>query len=315
VKTRYATAAALSAGLLALGGWWGASVLAPSAPAAGGAHTSASAAATDPAAAPGLQQAQAFAAPRGGVQADSLLTRGLRHRIEAMMLEVPDAGSPQELKQRLAALIPRHFSAAEAARAAQLVERYVDYRVALSSLKPPRDMTDPKLLREIIDARRKIRERHFAPEEYDALFAQEEELDRFTVARLEIARDTSLTPAQKQAALKEAERGLSESQRAARSEATLHETVAAQTAAFEAAGVSEQQRYEQRRAAYGEAAAQQLAQLDREERDWQARLSQFTAARATLTAQQLDALKQQLFSEQEQMRLDAALALRESTRK
>ena len=148
------------------------------------------------------------------------------------MLEVPDAKSPQELKQRLAALVPRHFSAAETARAAQLVERYVDYRVALSSLKPPRDMGDPKLLRDIIDARRKIRERHFGPEEYDALFAQEEELDRFTVARLEIARDASLTPAQKQAALQDAERGLSESQRAARSEATLHETVAAQTAAL-----------------------------------------------------------------------------------
>ena len=315
MKAKHAAAAALAAGLLALGAWWGAAVLAPSNPAIGGADASASPAPTDPAAAQGLRQAQAAGAARGGTQADPLLTPRLRHRIEAMMLEVPDASSPQELKQRLAALVPRHFSAAEAARAAQLVERYVDYRVALSSLKPPRDMGDPKQLREIIDARRKIRERHFAPEEYDALFAQEEELDRFTVTRLEIARDASLTPAQKQAALKDAERSLSESQRAARSEATLHETVAAQTAAFEAAGVSEQQRYEQRRAAYGEAAAQQLAQLDREERDWQARLSQFAAAKATMTAQQLEALRQQLFSEQEQMRLEAALALRDSVKK
>lgn len=314
MKATHAAAAALSAALLALGGWWGASVLGPSS-SAEASETASTTLPADPAKAPGLPQTQAFGSAQSATLSDRFLVSGLRHRIEAMMLEVPDARSPQELKQRLAALVPRHFSVAEAARAAQLVERYVDYRVSLSSLKPPRDLGDPKALREIIDARRKIRERHFAPDEYDALFAQEEELDRFTVARLEIARDASLTPAQKQAALKEAERGLSETQRAARSEATLHETVAAQTAAFEAAGVNDQQRYEQRRATYGEAAATQLAQLDREERDWQARLSQFAAARASMTAQQLDGLKQQLFSEQEQMRLEAALALRESTRK
>jgi lipase chaperone LimK len=185
----------------------------------------------------------------------------------------------------------------------------VDYRVALSALQRP-DPTDPDALRQTLNARRKIRERHFSPDEYTALFGQEEELDRFTIARLEIARDTGLTPQQKQAALREAEQQLSDAHRAARADTVLHQTVAAQTAAFDAAGVDPQRRYELRRVAYGEAAAQELAQLDREEQEWQARLARYAAAKAAGGTEQLETLKQQLFTAQEQLRLDAALALR-----
>lgn len=241
---------------------------------------------------------------------DSLLGADLRHRLEAVLLEAGPAETPQALKQRLAALASRHFGPDHAVRATQLLDRYVDYRVALAALKRPADFADPHALRASLDERRRLRERHFDPQEYQALFAQEEELDRFTLARLEIQRNPQLDPAQQQAALRQAESELGEDQRAARAEALVHLDLAAQTAAFEAQGTGAQERHLQRRAAYGDAAAHRLAQLDREEQDWQQRLAHFAAAQAgQASPQQLQELKERLFSAPEQLRLEGALSL------
>jgi lipase chaperone LimK len=242
----------------------------------------------------------------------TFLAGGLRFKLEDLLLEAGEASTPAILKQQLAALAPRYFPAAELAQAMELLDRYVDYRVALGEIKPPVDPTDPQALRAALDARQLVREKHFRADEYRALFAQEEELDRFTLARLEIERNPDFTAAQKAAAMREAQRELGENERAARAAAVAHVAVASQSAAFEAAGVSEQERYAERRSQYGEVAAQQLARLDREERDWQARLDEYAAGKArNEPAGQLTRMRQQLFTPEEQLRIDAALALRQ----
>lgn len=306
-------AAAAAVVLLVAGGWWVAGEPAGQR----GAGASGAAGARILAAGPAAADAHKLPPARAneGAAGDAFLSRDLRHRLELVLMEAGDVASPAELKQRIAGLVARHFAAADVVRATQLLERYVDYRVALGDLKPPRDRSDPRALRTAIDARRQLRERYFAAEEYQTLFAEEEELDRFTVARLEILRNAELTPAQKEGALREAERDLGDLHRAVRREAVQHEVVAAQTAAFEAGQVAEHERYQQRRAQFGEAAAQQLAQLDREERDWQARLTQYASAKAAGNEAAVQALKQQLFSAQEQLRIDAALALRDLQKK
>ena len=243
---------------------------------------------------------------------DPLLVHGLRDTLEAMMLEAGDASDPATLKQRLAALVGQHFPAALAARALALAERYVDYRVALGRLRSPPDATDPAALRASLQARHEVRLQFFDGPEYDALFAREAELDRYSLARLEIARNTTLTPAQRQQALQAAEAELPAERRAERSASTAHLDVAAQTAAFNAQNTDATTRHAARQAQYGEAAAQALGQLDREEQDWQQRLTQYSQARAqqgdhSAAVQQL---RQQLFSAEEQLRIDAALALR-----
>ena len=178
------------------------------------------------------------------------------------------------LKTRLLALVPRYFPAQYAVQATALMERYVDYRVALGGLKPLTEPGDPRALRAALDARQHTREQHFTSEEYEALFAQEARLDRYTLARIEIERNSALTTAQKQAALKDAERGA----------VTAHVNVASQTAGFDAQGTTANERHAQRRAQYGDVAAAQLGQLDREESDWQARLSDYAAAQAHKTS-------------------------------
>ncbi len=245
---------------------------------------------------------------------DAFLGADLRHQIEALLLEaiaMGDTSDPAVVKKRTVLLITRHFPADQAVRAAALVERYLDYRVALGSIRPPADPGDPRALRNAIEARDHVRSRYFAPEENAALFARDAELDRYTLARLEIERNSALSKIQKEAALREAEAGLSDAQSAQRADATRHLVVAAQTAAFEASGASEQARYKQRQAAHGDAAARQLAQLDREERGWQTRLGDYDAARKNgANEQDLQRVRGQLFSEPEQLRLPGALTAR-----
>lgn len=242
---------------------------------------------------------------------DVFLASDLRDTLEALLLEAGDAPDPATLKQRLAALVGRHFAPALATRALAMAERYVDYRVALGQLRAPTDLNDPRALRGAITARDQLRRQHFQDDEYEALFAREAELDRYTLARLELAHNPALTAQQKELALREAEAALSPQRQAERASATVHVAVASQTRQFNADGVDERTRHATRSAQYGEEAARALAQLDRDETDWQTRLDQYRQAQAeqrdSATLQQL---RQQLFTPQEQQRLSAALALR-----
>jgi lipase chaperone LimK len=281
-----------------------------SAPAVAGAAAPAASAASAVLAPASAALAAASAAPVAGGAADPLLVPGLRNTLEALLFEAGDAGSPEALKQRLAELVARHFPADQATRALALAERYVDYRVALGALTAPRDPSDPRALRDAMEARQKIRQQHFQDEEYDALFAQEAELDRYTLSRLEIARNVQLTQQQRDSALRAADSELSPERRAERAAATAHMDAAAQTAAFNAQGVGDVQRHMARSAQFGEPAAHALAQLDREEQHWQSRLDALSQARASQGEAAAQALRQQLFSAEEQQRVEAALALR-----
>lgn len=278
------------------------------APAAGAAMPARSTAAAAPAASAALAAASAAPSAAGG--ADPLLVPGLRHTLEALIAEAGEASDPDALKQRLAQLVGQRFPAALATRALALAQRYVDYRVALGALSAPRDPSDPRALRDAIEARQKVRQQHFQEEEYDALFAQEAELDRYTLARLEIARNTQLSPQERASALRAAESELTPERRAERAEATAHLDAAAQTAAFNAQGVGDVQRHLARSAQFGEQAAHALAQLDRDEQHWQNRLDELGQARARQGEAAAQALRQQLFSAEELQRVDAALALR-----
>jgi len=318
-RHRARVAAAGAAVLLALGTaavLWpqGGSAPAPGAAAPqGGAHA---AAAPGPYAAPGSARAPGASfftrrsAHAAADNADPLLAPGLRDSLEALLADAGEAGDPEALKQRLAALVSAHFPAELSARALALAGRYVDYRVALGRLSAPQDPTDPGALRDALEARHQVRQQFFDDAEYDALFARADELDRYTLARLEIARNPDLSAEQRAQALRAAESELPAERRAEREAATAHLAAAAQTAAFNAQNADDYTRHAARSAQYGEAAAHALARLDREERDWQQRLDQYSQARAQGDGPALQQLRLQLFTAEEQQRVDAALALR-----
>ena len=254
--------------------------------------------------------------PDNGAPPPALLVPGLRDSLEALLLEALEssaAGDAAALRRRLADLVDRHFGAEVRERALDLARRYVDYRTAVARLRPPSDMSDPQALRASMQARDLLRQQFFAPAETEALFAAESVLDQHTLARLEILHDTARTPEQQAQALRRAEDSLPDPVRAARQTYVAHLAAAEQTAALDARNADGATRHAERSARYGNAAADALARLDGEEQQWQQRLDTYEQARAaqgeSLAAQQL---RQQLFSAEERLRLDAALAMRAS---
>lgn len=249
-----------------------------------------------------------------GPLADPLLRPGLRYAMDELLnaaLQAGDTRDPAELKRRLRALVDQHFGAEVRERALALALRYVDYRSALARIEPPADLSDAKAVRDAMQARDQVRQPFFDRGEYDALFADEAALDRLTLARLGIDADRNLTPEQRTQALRAAEEALPPSMRAQREAATAQLGVAQQTAALDARNADDATRYAERSARYGEAAAQALAARDTEERQWQQRLDQYQQARAANgDGPALQQLRQQLFSPEERLRVDAALALR-----
>ena len=312
-----AGSAAAVVAVLAMGWWWGAE------------PTASMGVAVLPVAAPSLSTAKAGASastqlaanlgPNASIQsADPFLTDRLQQTFEDMMLEANSSGDITDivrLKQKLASLVSKYFPADLDARASALLERYVDYRQALGQLAAPTDPGDPSAMRTALQARQRVRQQHFTPEEYEALFGQDARLDQFTVARLDVERQTGLTDEQKRTALVIAEQVLSPAQRAQRAESIAYVGVQAQTAAFDTASTSPQDRFAQRSAQYGPEAATRLSQLDAEDRQWRSSLDQYAQAQAGLgtkppTAEQTQALaqlRQTLFTPEQQARVDAGL--------
>ena len=314
--------------LVAAGGWWALSQPAPDASAAALAQH----ARLPHAALSAAQQATAVALAgdhRAALPAitDSFLTEHLQQTFEDMMLEATankESGEPRDvavLRQRLNALVGKYFPPELVQRATALMARYVDYRQALGQLAAPTDPADPSAMRAALQARDRVRQQYFSADEYEALFAQDERLDRYTLARLSIERQTQLSAEQKKAALDVAAQGLSDSQRTQRSAAVQHLDVQTQTAVFDSRNTSASERHAQRSAQYGEPAASRLAQLDGQERQWENNLDQYAQATAALPVnasaaqrQQLEQLRQQLFTPEQQQRVDAWLELRALSR-
>lgn len=305
---RLAVSALCAAAALACALWWwlpGAGAP-PGAPAARADRTRLG---SLPSAAPAA--AALGAGPLGTAAQDPLLAPGLRDALEALLLEAGEAPNPGVLKQRLAALVARHFGDTLATRALALAERYVDYRVALGELQPPPDATDPQALHAAVAARDALRRQYFDESEYAALFADQESLERYTLARLAIERNPDLTEAQRHAALQGAQAELEPAERAARAHSIVQMDVAAETARFNSQGVDARTRHAERSARYGEGAARRLAQLDAEDQQWTTRLDDYARAQAAqASAEQLAELRARSFTAEEQLRLDAALQLR-----
>jgi len=251
------------------------------------------------------------APPMAAASGDPLLTPGLRDTLEALLLAAGEAPEPQRLKQRLEGLVSQFFPPQVATRALALAHRYVDYRVALGRLQAPADLRDPQALRQALAARQTVRRAYFETDEFQALFAADAEMDQYLLARLEIERSPSLTAEQKQGALQQAEGALGPALQAQRAAAVAHVGVAQQSAAFDAQGTNASTRFTARSAQYGAEAAQRLAQLDAQEQQWQLRLGQYqTAVGSAATETRLAQLRDEIFTPQEQLRLNAALALR-----
>ncbi|TDR73327.1 lipase secretion chaperone [Paludibacterium purpuratum] len=215
------------------------------------------------------------------------------------------------IRKALQQNLQHSLSAKALQQALALFDRYVAYRQALAGLKLSADSS----VADRLDRIAAIRPRFFSPQEVQGLFGAEDAYDRFTVARLRIQTNPTLTAAEKQAELAQLESALPPDLLAARREPVIQLTLSEAEAKLRQQGGSEQDVYALRSRMVGQAAADRLSQLDREQAAWQQRIDGYLRQRQQILAdparaaeqkqQAISALETANFNAQERLRLGA----------
>lgn len=224
--------------------------------------------------------------------------------------------------ERLQSYITAQLTEPAEGQALQLLQQYLDYKRQLVDLE--RDL--PQLthldgIRQREQAVTALRARLFSQEAHQAFFAEEEAYNQFTLNRLSIQNDASLSAEQKGQAMQALRDSLPEILEQAvlpQLQSELHQ----QTQALRARNGSPEELRALRQQLVGSEATARLEALDQQRADWQQRLKRYSSAKAEIESNPglsetdrqaaLDELISSNFNEQERLRLDAALALHQS---
>lgn len=189
-----------------------------------------------------------------------------------------------------------------------LLARYLQYKHALVTLEADTRLAggDARAIRRRLQAMRQLRARYFSAQESSAMFGREDAEQQDALARLDVRQDARLSAQQKQERLAALDAALPPEVRAAREEPLRVANVQQAADRLRAGGASDEEVFRLRAAAFDPAAAARLAALDQEEAQWRGRIAAYlNARRAVQDGPALDALRNRLFSPEEQRRLPA----------
>lgn len=158
-----------------------------------------------------------------------------------------------------------------------------------------------------------LRATHLDQEAYQAFFGDEEKRDEYTLKRLEIMRDDSLSEEQRATALDTIEALLPPSERDAVRAQRETESLTQRVAQARMTGASDAQIFQMRESVYGAETAERFANADQQQSQWDARVSTYREQRASILnsagvsdadkEQQIAALRAQHFDALEQKRI------------
>lgn len=226
---------------------------------------------------------------------------------------------------RLQAYIRSQLDEPAESQALALLEQYLDYKRHLIQLeKDLPQMASLESMRQREQAVQNLRASIFSPEAHQALFAQEEAYNQFTLQRLAIRHDQSLNEQQKAEAMDRLRATLPEDMQemlVPQLQAELRQ----QTAALQAQGAAPEQIRQLRLQLVGAEATARLEALDQRRQQWQQRLDAYRQEKARIEANSglseedrqaaIASLAEERFDERERLRLDAAEQLAKSREK
>lgn len=218
------------------------------------------------------------------------------------------------VRSAIAGELQQRLSGKALQTALDLFERYLQYKTAMGELEKQLGTKAGKLP-DRLAALRELRQRFFSPQENQGLFGRVDTYDDFTLKRLQLLADNSLSAEAKSKQLRELENQLPPELKEARQAPVQHIVLAEAEAALRKQGKGEQDIYVLRAQMVGQAAADRLAALDQEQAQWQARIENYQQERRQVLAdanrseQQKQAAVAELaasrFNAQEQKRLGA----------
>ena len=226
--------------------------------------------------------------------------------------------------ERLHAYIRSQLPQPAQTQALALLSQYLDYKRQLVLLErdlPQVSSLDGLLQRE--SAVQALRARIFSQQVHQVFFASEQDYNQFTLARLALQQDATLSPLAKGRAIDQLRANLSpELQESVLPQ--LHSELREQSAQLQASGGSPEQLQQLRLQLVGEQAATRLAALDQQRSHWQVRLNSYQQASAAIEGNpglsaadkdsEIKRLREAQFSPPERLRLEASADLASSTK-
>lgn len=232
------------------------------------------------------------------------------------------------IHQRVQRYIQTHTPEPAASQALAIYRQYINYLQALSQIdtsvahQPQTDQAvaqlDLALINQQQQAVKALRSKMFDATTRQAFFGSEEALSDYNLSVIQANQNRNLTPQVRQSIIEDAKQRYTNSfsdsnvREQLQQQANI-ETLLEQTNRLKQQGASQAQLDAMRRQYVDEGAVQRLQQLDQNEAAFTARVANFVKQRAQIQANQpseqaqhqINALKNQLFSANEQLRLHA----------
>lgn len=243
-----------------------------------------------------------------------IVTRGVRNVFD-YFLTLNGEEDLSVIVARIRAYLHNKLHEPALAQANRLLDSYLAYLNAARQVNGPASIQDTNAVRQQQALLSSLRLQFFSAAEKDAFFADEEAYDNYTLQRMDILHNKTLSAAERQKQLAAAEQqlpaGLREQVRIQRQYQDLTE----QTNAWQQRGGSDAELHQIRETIVGTAATDRLEKLDHERREWTTRMDSWLSARdavlhnpalsPTDRTQQLVDLRRQYFSDTEQVRVEA----------
>ncbi|NNH38049.1 lipase secretion chaperone [Acinetobacter terrae] len=175
----------------------------------------------------------------------------------------------KQIKNDFKAYIQQAYKEPALAQILDLWNRYIDYREKLGDLQAPNiDKEDPKYYQSIFANMKNLRKQLFSDYEIEGLFGTEDTYHEYTLSRMMVMDDKSLTEAQKAQKLKDLFNQLPEDWKENLEQLNKLEDLRKLTADIKARGGSAEEIHQMRMNLVGPEATQRLESLDGQRRDW-----------------------------------------------
>ncbi|WP_166168637.1 lipase secretion chaperone [Acinetobacter sp. SA01] len=189
----------------------------------------------------------------------------------------------KQIKYDFKTYIQQNYKEPALGQIIDLWNRYINYREKLGDLQPPNiDKEDPQYYQSIFANMKNLRKQLFSDYEIEGLFGIEDTYHEYTLNRMTVLADKSLTEAQKAQKLKDLFNQLPEDWKANLEQLNKLEDLRKLTADIKARGGSVQDIHQMRMNLVGPEATQRLEALDEQRNDWKVKVNQYLDERDSI---------------------------------
>jgi lipase chaperone LimK len=256
------------------------------------------------------------------------ITNGIRHVFDYFLSAVGEEPLDTVLA-RLRAYIRHKLPPVAAAEAEHILDGYIAYKRGLENIQQAQPgangSIDIDAVRRQMEQVQALRTQYLSADVIAAFFGDEDAYDRYTLARLSLMQDKSLSATARAQQLAALQQQLPASLQASLQTINQYQNLEALTADWKKRGGSPQELRQIRESLVGPAAADRLEALDAQRSAWDQRMNSWLSQRAAILGndslslddrqRQVDDLRKSLFNDTEAVRVQALERIHDSSQK